>query len=221
MNDSKLPIITIEGNDLILHPSKALYNETTSTLVVSDLHIGKSAHFRKNGIAIPSLANKNNFWKLVEVIELFNPKRILFLGDVAHSHHNHEWDDFADFLQQYPSIEKLLVLGNHDIMKAEHYVQAGLTVLEELIELGICWMHEAIEDSARADYVISGHIHPSVLLKGAAGQKLNLPCFYFGKKEGLVPAFGEFTGTYKIKPKAEDRVWVIAENKVIEVSKKS
>jgi hypothetical protein len=36
-----------------------------------------------------------------------------------------------------------------------------------------------------------------------------------------VPAFGEFTGTYKIKPKADDRVWVIAENKVIEVSKKT
>jgi len=33
-----------------------------------------------------------------------------------------------------------------------------------------------------------------------------------------LPAFGEFTGTYTVKPKAGDRVFVTADGRVVEVS---
>jgi uncharacterized protein len=33
----------------------------------------------------------------------------------------------------------------------------------------------------------------------------------------VLPAFGEFTGTYTVQPKSGDRVFVVAENQVIEM----
>jgi hypothetical protein len=52
---------------------------------------------------------------------------------------------------------------------------------------------------------------------GKGRQAITLPCFYFGKQQGLLPAFGAFTGIARIRPKKNDRVYVIAENKVMAV----
>ncbi|EMR02512.1 metallophosphoesterase, DNA ligase-associated [Cesiribacter andamanensis AMV16] len=64
-------------------------------------------------------------------------------------------------------------------------------------------------------YALCGHIHPAVSLRGAARQALSLPCYYFGPRVGMLPAFGKFTGFYKIKPKAGDAVYGVLPTKVI------
>ena len=53
--------IKIEGQTLKLFSEKAICWVEEKTLIISDLHLGKIAHFRKEGIAIPSTAIKNNF----------------------------------------------------------------------------------------------------------------------------------------------------------------
>lgn len=68
-----------------------------------------------------------------------------------------------------------------------------------------------------AGYILSGHVHPAVRLKGKSRQSLKLPCFYFGEKNGLLPAFGQFTGTSVIEPAPGSEVFVIVEEKVIQV----
>lgn len=206
------------GNTLLeLHHSGAVHVLNHHTLVIADLHIGKAAHFRKNGIPIPSMANRNNFWKLVEAIEWARPNQIVFLGDISHSEINEEWTDFVDFLDQFPEIKRILVKGNHDIFKQEIYVKSGFEVVQALEMAGIYWIHEPeeIEDK----YTIAGHVHPAVRMTGSARQSLRLPCFYFGKTFGILPAFGEFTGTGLIKPKKNDAVWGIVKNKVIALNK--
>ena len=45
---------TIQHEKLIFTNQKAVYWEREKTLIISDLHVGKSAHFRKSGIAISS-----------------------------------------------------------------------------------------------------------------------------------------------------------------------
>jgi hypothetical protein len=42
-----------QGQQIWLSPERCIYWEEQQTLVLSDMHIGKSAHFRKAGIAIP------------------------------------------------------------------------------------------------------------------------------------------------------------------------
>lgn len=44
----------IEGEILIFTNLRAVFWKRENALIIIDLHIGKSAHFRKNGIAIPA-----------------------------------------------------------------------------------------------------------------------------------------------------------------------
>lgn len=62
------------------------------------------------------------------------------------------------------------------------------------------------------DYIFSGHVHPGVRLQGKGKQSLSLPCFHFTEKQCIMPAFGEFTGKFIIKPNGKDRVYVIAKS---------
>jgi metallophosphoesterase superfamily enzyme len=66
-------------------------------------------------------------------------------------------------------------------------------------------------------YNFAGHIHPGVSLRGKGRQALTLPCFYFGTNQAYLPAFGKFTGLARITPCKDDRVYVVAEDKVMPV----
>jgi metallophosphoesterase superfamily enzyme len=58
--------------------------------------------------------------------------------------------------------------------------------------------------------VLAGHLHPCVVLAGGARQRERLPCFWFGRDVGVLPAFGDFTGCAEITVEPGDRVWVVA-----------
>ena len=63
-------------------------------------------------------------------------------------------------------------------------------------------------------YPLAGHVHPSVAL-GGNGRAMTLPCFYFGRDYALLPAFGEFTGTAVIRPRAGESVFVLAGDEIV------
>ena len=56
--------IELCGQELELLPQKAIYWKDRNCLLIADLHLGKSTHFRKNGIAVPN-ASKNQNWILL------------------------------------------------------------------------------------------------------------------------------------------------------------
>ena len=60
-------------------------------------------------------------------------------------------------------------------------------------------------------------LHPSVTLRGAGRQRKRLPCFHFGARVGLLPAFGDFTGTADVAVLPGDRVYVVAGGDVLEI----
>ena len=77
----------------------------------------------------------------------------------------------------------------------------------------------AYEPTERAGcYVIGGHIHPGVVLNGQGRQRLRLPCFAFGPRVGLLPAFGTNTGTFIIQPATTHRVFAVTDGAVLDVS---
>ena len=47
--------------------------------------------------------------------------------------------------------------------------------------------------------------------------KETLPCFCFGRRGALLPAFGIFTGHRVIRPARQDRIYVIAGDEVIDM----
>ncbi|HEY8937445.1 MAG TPA: ligase-associated DNA damage response endonuclease PdeM [Cyclobacteriaceae bacterium] len=202
------------GELLELHPQKAAFWPKHKILMVADLHLGKINHFRKAGIAVPTRANDKNIEVLVDLFWKTKPERVLFLGDLFHSHYNPEWEVFGEVVKHFESISFELVLGNHDIMSERQYERKGIRFYDELQIGPFLFTHHPVEKELTDLYNLAGHIHPGVRLVGKGKQQLRLPCFYFGKSSGLLPAFGMFTGLASIKSQKDDKIFVVAENKI-------
>lgn len=208
---------TVAGERLELHPYRALHWPRMGWLLLSDLHLGKAAHLRKGGAAIPEGHDEATLSRLDTVIAAFRPQRIVVLGDLFHSSANAAWDRFAQWAGSAPAPIHL-VPGNHDILADRRYAEAGVRVCDESIEEGpFVFQHDAAERPGR--YAIGGHLHPGVALAGHGRQRLRLPCFWFGARRGLLPAFGTGTGLHIVAPGAADRVLACTDRAVIDVSR--
>jgi len=208
--------ISVAGERLILHPHRALYWDRLRWLVVSDLHLGKAAHFRKAGAALPEGQDEGTLARLDALIANFRPERLLILGDLFHSSHNTSWAPFTAWALRQ-SIPLHLVPGNHDILADRRYADAGLHVCDDTLEEGpFVFAHEPAERPGV--YGMGGHIHPGVVLSGQARQRLRLPCFWFGERLAIIPAFGLSTGLHVIRPERTDRVYACTERAVLDVN---
>lgn len=209
--------VEIFGEELELFPQKAIFWQKEKILLLADLHLGKINHFRRSGIAVPSKANDKNIEALVDLIWKTKPERVICLGDLFHSHYNPEWEVFGEVIRHFTAISFELVMGNHDIMSDIQYVRKGIKVSDELHIEKFLLTHHLVEEVPEGWYNLAGHIHPGVRLQGKGRQAITLPCFYFGDRQGILPAFGMFTGLARIEPKKEEKVFVIADNKIIAV----
>jgi uncharacterized protein len=216
---------TIAGERLQLFPQKAIFWPSKSMLFLADLHLGKINHFRRAGIPVPTRANDRNLELIVDLVNLTRPERLICLGDLFHSHYNPEWEAFGELIRHFRGTSFELVMGNHDIMSDQQYRRKDIVVHERLHIAPFLLTHHPLENTnitARLrpelqGYNLAGHLHPGVTMRGGGKQSVTLPCFYFGRQSGLLPAFGTFTGLARIKPRKEDKVYVIVDEKIIHV----
>ena len=211
--------IELQGSTVRLLRQKALYIGKSKILCIADLHFGKLSHFRKSGIAVPPRANERNVEVLIDLLNETKPERTIFLGDLFHSHYNDEWEVVGQVLKHFSACSFELVLGNHDIMSKLQYERHRMLVHPERLLLeNLVLTHEPMEEIPDSFYNLAGHIHPGARLLGKGRQSMMLPCFYFGKQQGILPAFGAFTGLARISVKKKDRVYVVADEKIIQVA---
>ncbi|MEN2489530.1 ligase-associated DNA damage response endonuclease PdeM [Flavobacterium sp. B11] len=208
--------IQIQNENFILHASGAVFWEKQKTVIISDVHLGKVTHFRKHGIAIPQNAISENFRKITAVLDYFLPEKIIFLGDLFHSIKNTEWNLFEEWLSNHKQ-ETYLITGNHDIIDEIHYKKIGVIVTEILEIDHFFFTHHPTEKENLFNF--SGHIHPGIVLRGLGLQTLKLHCFFCRPNQIILPAFGEFTGKYFLKPNFDDTIYAIAGNEVIQINK--
>ncbi len=209
---------TIMGEELILHPLRAIYWPKKRILFLADLHLGKATHFRKAGIAVPAAVEDNNLDKLTALLVDFKPSRVLFLGDLFHSDYNLNWEQFGLFLKEFSGVSFELVPGNHDIMEHSEYEKFSIKIHPETLTIPPFYLtHEPLDEVPANLYALVGHIHPGVRMRGPSKQSLRLPCFFFGKDQGILPAFGTFTGLANLRPKKSDKVFVIVNDQVMAV----
>lgn len=207
--------IVLNHQTFTMHCSGALFWEEKSTLVVSDIHFGKVSHFRKHGAAVPQKAIQKNFDLLENIVHQFKPKTICFLGDLFHSSINTEWHLFETWVTKTDA-KLFLIAGNHDIISPLKYEALGIVVISEIITQGFLFTHHPEEREGL--FNIAGHIHPSIKLKGSGKQFLKLACFFKSNHQMILPAFGEFTGTYSLQPTKDNEVYAITKDQVLRVA---
>lgn len=206
------------GQHWLLSNARCLYWIEQETLLIADLHIGKTRHFRKNGIAVPQETDIRDMKRLRAVIEQYQPGRIILLGDIFHSEDVADDEGFELMLYETRGIEWILIIGNHDPQGTEKYEHLPIRVLEKnFVQESFVFTHHPDERDDRITFC--GHIHPAVEMQGKGSQSLKLPCFHWGPKQVVLPAFSRFTGKGMMRAHSEDRIFVITDNEVIEADK--
>lgn len=212
----------LQQQTLWLSPESCLFWEEEKRLIVSDIHFGKSGHFRKEGIGIPQTVFKEDLQRLITQVQFFQPNELIVVGDFFHSHMNNEIRLFEKWRKDLSYLPIQLVRGNHDILNDHWYAANDITVQEDVMDLHpFRFTHEPPvikkDETQHQPYLFTGHIHPGIRVEGFAKQSLRFPCFYFAEQYAVLPAFGRFTGTHALKPKKKDKVFAIVNKTIVEL----
>lgn len=213
-------VIEMNGESLTLLAERAVYWERRSTLFVADPHFGKAAAFRALGVPVPRGTTTGTLARLDTIMQRLSPGRLVFLGDFLHAAEGRAPETLRvlnEWRERHAAVEMTLVRGNHD-------ARAGDPPRELEIKCVTAPLPDppfVLDHHPRASgdgYVLCGHIHPAVRLTGPGRQGSRLQCFWFGRQIGVLPAFGEFTGLADVDVQDSDRVFVVADDDVIEVA---
>jgi uncharacterized protein len=212
----------VDDEELCISAERSIFWEKEKALILSDLHLGKTGHFRKSGIAVPQNVYKEDLHRLMHLVQFFKAEQLIIVGDMVHSHENRELDLFVRWRNDIEQVEVNLVRGNHDILSAKWYENAGVKVHEGSWNVrGFCFQHDAGECETADEgtrYLFSGHIHPGIVIHGLGKQSLRFPCYYFTQTTCVLPAFSRFTGAASIQPQLGDTVFAIVNQSLVELN---
>jgi DNA ligase-associated metallophosphoesterase len=208
----------VAGEALQLLPQRAAYWPARHTLLIADIHFGKAAAFRAQGVPVPRGTTSDNLIRLDALIDAHDVRHIIFLGDFLHARASHA-EATLNALRQWrarrPTLRLTLVRGNHDERAGDPPAALDIEIVDEPFEFGpFSFCHHPHMHAQ--GYVIAGHLHP-VFRLAAAGDSVRLPCFVFGVDSGILPSFGAFTGGFAIDPQAQERIFVTTGEAVIAV----
>jgi DNA ligase-associated metallophosphoesterase len=208
--------IALAGEQVVLRGDHAMVWPARRTLLIADAHFGKAAAFRARGMPVPAGTTADNLARLDRLVDAHDIERIVFLGDLFHAAQSHAPATLAQlraWRERRAALQLLLVEGNHDASAGAPPADLRIeTVGEPWLDGPFAFCHHPRPFMDR--YVLAGHLHPAYRLAGRR-DSVRLPCFWLGAQVGVLPAFGDFTGSCTIAPRAGDRVYAIAEGRVI------
>lgn len=218
MNIKNTTLITIEDEPIYLSPDKALYWPSTNALVIADIHLGKTALFRQHGVPVPSQLLNHDLERLSELIGLFQPQKLIVVGDMFHQDFNTDLQLFTEWRNTFETLQIILVQGNHDRLPMLQYRHMGIDLYRPNLNITpFIFSHKYVEDSV-GRFTISGHIHPGVRLAGVARQQVRLPCFRVSATNLVLPAFSAFTGLDTSRCTEDCDYYAVLQDKVLKVN---
>lgn len=186
--------INCKNEILELTNQRVIFWESQNSLILSDLHIGKSAHFQKSGIPIPSNILTTDLNRLAKLIHHFKANQLIIVGDLFHAEYNKDLDEFKSWLTQFNNLNIKLIKGNHDRLSDKVYQQFNIQVFNKKYTENLLNFVHDFDNIEEGYFVISGHTHPGVFIKGKGRQRIKLPCYQVTKQQLILPAFSLFTG---------------------------
>ncbi len=212
--------VEVAGEPVWLLAERAFFWPRAATLVAADLHWGKAATFRAAGIPGPGGGTSDDLARLDAALLRTEARRLVVLGDLFHARAGRVATRTLAELRRWRSlraeIEILLVRGNHDRHAGDPPADLRINCVNEPAFMPpFVLRHQPA--LTLGSYTLAGHVHPGVVLTGPARQRERLPCFLFGERVALLPAFGSFTGLGIVEPAEGDRLFVVAGDDVLAI----
>ena len=172
-----------ELNFVLNYPALSIVSDSEKTLVIADLHIGFEFELSKMGVGVPSQVPRLRH-RLLEIIGMEPPDRLLILGDIKHSVPEiplQEWEMIPTFFEEICSVipQVGIIPGNHDgnvepLLPREVKLLSPRGVKLENIALlhGHAWPSPHL---LSAEWLIIGHNHPTIKLVDRAGFRVLEP----------------------------------------------
>ncbi len=206
-----------EHPDLTLLAEGAVYLAGCATLVVADLHLGKSAAFRAKGLPVPEGDNARDLGRLRVLVEKHAAARLVIAGDLFHAPAGITPDleeAMEEFLEAI-GIPVTLVRGNHDVKIRR--IPERLQPVDLLgVAAGLAIIHDPA-DAEGSSLHLCGHLHPIVKIPDGRRASLRFPCFLNRGNTLVLPSFGSFTGGAVMNPQNEDRIFVALRDAIVEL----
>lgn len=210
--------VEIAGERILLMPERSLFWPARSTLFVADVHFGKAATFRAGGIFVPPGTTTSALARLSGALDRTGARRLVLLGDLLHAREGRSAETLrvvAEWRAARQALEVVLVRGNHDRRAGDPPEALGITCADPpVIDGAFAFAHHP--NTVVGHYALAGHVHPAVRLRGSGRQSERLACFWLRPTYAVLPAFGDFTGVGDIDVGADDRVFVVAGDIVVE-----
>lgn len=185
--------INFSTQELWLLKEKCIWWPETSSLIVSDLHLGKGVSFTSQNLYLPPYDIQETLSKLKNLVDKLHPQKVICLGDNFHrtnSYSNFEEQEKNLLASLVKSVPKWCwIYGNHD-----HELPLSLDgeklpfIKEKTIEF-----HHIISDSTGEKPTIIGHYHPKHTFN-LKKMLIRKPCFAWNKNILIMPSFGAYTG---------------------------
>ncbi|MDO7688873.1 MAG: metallophosphoesterase, partial [Pirellulales bacterium] len=137
--------------DIVLLPGRAAFLPKTSTVVCSDIHLGKAATFRHAGMPIPEGSAQHDLQRLTDIVQTCRARRLLITGDLFHARSGctqHVLDEFSIFCEKIRLLNNTdvaLVLGNHERSLGRKFRPSEIGISrceEEIIEPPSRFVHD-------------------------------------------------------------------------------
>lgn len=201
--------IHIRGEELVLHPGRAILWPRRKTVVVADTHFGKSSFFGRHGVAVPAGSDDEDRTRLRRLIVDSRADHLLVLGDFVHAPLAPDGPDALDletWARSLAPVQITVIAGNHD--RGAKFPSRINRHVGELMVPPFRFLHEAKpRETPDEFYYLSGHIHPVMRLRGNRGQGLRVPVFWQRPADLVLPAFGSFTGGYAVRPQPGENLF--------------
>ena len=211
--------IELAGERILLLPERAAYWIERETLLIADTHWGKAATMRAAAIPVPGGTTRESLERLARVVWRTKAKRVVLLGDCLHARNGRAESTLAELAvwrAQHAKLEMELVRGNHDRHAGDPPTELAMRCVDAP-QSDAPFIYRHFPKETEGAYTLAGHLHPAIRLHGSGAQRATLPCFWFGERVGVLPAFGGLTGMAKIRPNPGDRVCAVAGDEVIAI----
>lgn len=197
------------ADDILLDGRLALFHKTERWLAVADLHFGYELSQRAAGRLMPMWGMTSLEERLIELLEHYQPRHLVFLGDLVHDKTSAvEARSLIERLAQ--RTEPVLIAGNHD-----RQLVGTIAMLDSWQSGGFQFHHGHCPAEFLKGIQIIGHHHPAGSITDGAGLRLKLPAFVQQGSCWIMPAFSPWAGGTAWRSDAESRVWLCTPTRIL------